>query len=337
MLCMSVVAACGGPGTPPSASKHASIPAQAVNDTSIGVIRVRLGGGSADPKAGSEAIAAWMAQVGMDAAQAKDIVTQFRALGLETILAVIPGDERFAEDIGLYAGGDPRIKATDLEDVLIGTAGLAGAVLTVVDIGNGWFYVGANGDGTIEGASSADAAELAGLLDRIGERRFVAALSLRRAGFAMDRLRERGESAVREAARDAGAEELLREGGFVDGGPPSAEPEELRRLSKLLPSGNSRLLRRLRAFLDAAEDSEALCWTVTEAGESAIMLVFADDSGARAFLDAIAGIRRDIKLAIDGAERRGELSSAEAQDARQRVDAIDFRADGASVTMFETR
>jgi hypothetical protein len=282
-------------------------------------------------------MAMWMQDHGMEGSQASYLVDQFRKLGLQTLLAVIPGDERFAADAGFYVGGDPSIKSTGIEDVLIKSAGLLGAALTVTDIGNGWFFIGLNGDGVIEGASQDDALALSELLERIGDRPFIAAVSIPRTAFALNRAADRAENTIKEIARAVDAEGRLREGGFVDSSVPVPTRADIEQVAKVLPSGQSRLVRRVRAFLDQAGDADALCATLADDRTFSLLLVFPSKAKAESFLAAVADIRRDMRLAVDGAEERGSFSRSEADAARTELERIDFKNEGASVLMFEVR
>ena len=338
MLVISI-AGCGGPGTPPPASNPNAVPAQAVNDTAIGAIRVRLSKATngTEPAAGS--FAAWLLARGIKDQDAAYLVSQFRLLGVTTILAIVPGDERFLSDAGFYVGGSPEIKATDLEDVLIKSTGLVGAALTVVDIGNGWFYIGINGDGVIEGASRRDAEALANLLDRVGDRPFIAVISMERIGFAANRARDRIEATGRQVAKDLGAEGLLQEGGFLgdDSATPADSPAKgLGELRWLAPSGNSRLAKRLSAFLHAGRNADAICWSVNGNGDAELLLVFPDEAHSMAFIASVDAIKRDLELAIQGQAERGKLTAMEADQARSRLQALRFDRQGAAVSLLET-
>jgi hypothetical protein len=180
----ALLAACDGASLPGPSSRHATVPAQSVNAESVGLIRLRF-----DRKAQNSgpsrraALGNWMAKHGLECPKLDYLLDQLEGAGFDTAIAVIPGDSTILDDAGLYVGGPDSKSAEDLEDVLIkvggfSLGGVAASKLQVIPIGSGWYYVGINGDGVIEGASDAAAERMSQMLEHIGDRPACAAVPI---------------------------------------------------------------------------------------------------------------------------------------------------------------
>ena len=183
-ICTIALAGCGGVSPPGASSKHSIVPPQAVNADSLGVIRVRFDRqAKASTQSNRAALSHWMTKHGMDCPKLDYLLEQLGKAGFETLIAVIPGDTAILDDAGIYVGGPATKSQEDLEDVLIKTGGfsiggLAASKLQVLPIGNGWYFVGINGDGVIEGAGDGPAERMSDMLEHIGERPVCAAVPI---------------------------------------------------------------------------------------------------------------------------------------------------------------
>jgi len=343
LIAITGLAGCGGGVTSPqSAKQHESIPAQAVNDTSLGLIRVRLQSQTTlDGKNTGDAFEGWMMARGLDATKAIYFLDQLKAAGFDTILAVIPGDERFLEDLGFYVGGSPDSDTESVEDILIKTGGLFGATLTVEPIGNGWFYIGINGDGIIEGASNKDAIAVSSLLQRIGDKPAAAILSVSRMGFAANRAIVRTAEFAKEQLREAKRRASLDEMGMSPDQNTRMEDDPnveqlMEAAQKLLPKKDSRLVRRLRGIGNSLLAAEAIAAIVDNDATSKVLLVFRTEADATALTTAIEKMKKDMLLAIQGSVEQNEITLDEAQIARNSLDSLQFRQQGSTIALSET-
>lgn len=207
-----------GPATPPApppGNLPTSVPAHAVNDGTVGLVRIRL---QQQASLGNySAFGKWMKDNGMDSDKAAYLAGELRTRGIDTILIAIPSDERMLDDVGLFVGGTPGLGREAVEDALIKTGGLsltgaAAASLTVIEVGNGWYYIGLNGDGEVTDASAGDAGEFTDILARVND--CPAAIVFRTDGFeiALDEITFENQSrlvrrlrAVAESIDDADA------------------------------------------------------------------------------------------------------------------------------------
>jgi hypothetical protein len=293
---LSAVVGCGGPGTPRAAAKHSSVPPQAVNDASLGVIRIRFnasGQGAADPQ--RRALDAWMEKHGLPCPKLSYLLDQLAKAKYDTLLAVIPGDAAVLEDAGVYVGGPPDKPIEDLEDVLIkvggfSLGGVAAGSLQVIPIGNGWYFVGINGDGIIEGASDAAADRMGEALDRIGDMPACAAVPI-------------------EGLDDAVAD---------------------------LASGHqSRLIRRIRAVAEALEEAIALAIDIGQDARFEAIIAFPTEKAAAGLDKAFERIRKDMELALQGSIEQKEITPEEADRDRRLIAALRCKQRGHSVILYE--
>lgn len=343
LIAITGLSGCGGGVTSPqSAKQHESIPAQSVNDTSLGLIRVRLQSQTTlDGKNTGDAFEGWMMARGLDATKAIYFLDQLKAAGFDTILAVIPGDERFLEDLGFYVGGSPDSDKESVEDILIKTGGLFGATLTVEPIGNGWFYIGINGDGIIEGASNKDAIAISSLLQQIGDKPAAAILSVSRMGFAANRAFVRTTEFAKEQFREAKRRASLDEMGMSPDQNTRMEDDPnveqlMEAAQKLLPKKDSRLVRRLRGIGNSLLAAEAIAAIVDNDATSKVLLVFRTEADATALTTAIEKMKKDMLLAIQGSVEQNEITLDEAQTARSSLDSLQFRQQGSAIALSET-
>ena len=343
LIAITGLAGCGGGVTSPqSAKQHESIPAQAVNDTSLGLIRVRLQSQTTlDGKNTGDAFEGWMMARGLDATKAIYFLDQLKAAGFDTILAIIPGDERFLDDLGFYVGGSPDSDTESVEDILIKTGGLLGATLTVEPIGNGWFYIGMNGDGIIEGASNKDAIAISSLLQQIGDKPAAAILSVSRMGFAANRAFVRTTEFAKEQFREAKRRASLDEMGMSPDQNTRMEDDPnveqlMEAAQKLLPKKDSRLVRRLRGIGNSLLAAEAIAAIVDNDATSKVLLVFRTEADATALTTAIEKMKKDMLLAIQGSVEQNEITLDEAQTARSSLDSLQFRQQGSAIALSET-
>ena len=293
---LAIAAGCGGLSEPGASSNHATVPPQAVNAESLGIIRVRFDrSAQAGGASRRDALDAWMRNHGMECPRLDYLLEQLGKAGFDTAIAVIPGDTAILDDAGIYVGGPSTKAADDLEDALIKTGGfsiggLAASKLQVVSLGNGWFFVGINGDGVIDGASDGAAARMSDILDQVGDRPFCAAVPIE------------GLDAT---------------------------------LADIAPGDQSRLIRRLRAAAAALDDAIALSVGVTADGRSEVALVFPDEESAAALDKAASRIRRDLQLSVEGSLEQGEFTAEQAAAARAQIDAMRFVQRGKTVVVYE--
>jgi hypothetical protein len=294
-LPVSLVAACG-PSDPMPSSKHSTVPAHAVNDASLGVIRVRFDRSSSGSQASRrQALQNWMSKNGLDCPRIDYLLNQLEAAGFDTLLAVIPGDDAILDDAGMYVGGPAAKSSEDLEDVLIkvggfSIGGLAASKLQVISIGNGWHYVGINGDGVIDGASSSAAARMSRILELVGDRPACAVVPI-------------------EGLDDA--------------------------IADIAPGDQSRLIRRVRQVASALDDAVALAAAVTADGGSEVIIVFPTEREAAALDMAFSGIRKDMELALQGSIEQGKVSLEEAERERRMIAALRSTHRGRTVVLYE--
>lgn len=291
-------AGCGRIAAPEPSSKHQAVPSQAVNDDSLGVIRIRFDRRAAAGGTSSrQALAHWMTKHGLECPKVDYLLDQLGAAGFDTLLAVIPGDSAILEDAGVYVGGPQAKSAEDLEDVLIkvggfSIGGLAASKLQVISIGNGWYYVGINGDGVIDGASNGAAGRMSDMLGHVGDRPACAAVPIE--------------------GLDACIEDIA-------------------------PGDQSRMIRRLRNVAQALDDAVALAVGVSPEGRSEVMIVFPDEESAAALDKAFERIRKDMRLALEGSIEQGEVTPEEAARDRRIIEVLRTVARGKSVVMYEER
>lgn len=296
-VCMAVALAGCGAAVPGESSNHSTVPAQAVNDASIGVIRVRFDRSrSGDGASRREALQRWMTKNGLDCPKIDYLLDQLSAAGFDTLLAVIPGDDAILDDAGMYVGGPSAKTSEDLEDILIkvggfSIGGLAASKLQVVAIGNGWYYVGLNGDGIIDGASNSAAGRMSDALEFIGDRPACAAVPI-------------------DGLDDA--------------------------IQEIFPEDQSRMVRRLRGVADALEAAVAIAGSVTADGRSEVIIAFPSEREAAALDAAFARIRKDMELALQGSIEQGEVTAAEAERDRRMISAVRTNRRGRIVILYES-
>lgn len=290
------LAGCDGVSPPAASARHETVPAQAVNAASLGVIRVRFDRKATDATLSRrDALTGWMSKHGLECPKLDYLLDQLEQAGFDTAIAVIPGDTAILDDAGLYVGGPSTKSAEDLEDVLIkvggfGIGGVAASKLQVIPIGSGWYFVGINGDGVIEGASDAAAARMSEMLSHVGDRPACAAVPI-------------------EGLDDA--------------------------IDDIAPGDQSRLIRRLRAVAEALEAAVALAVGVSAEGRSEVVIVFPDEESAAALDKAASRIRRDMQLSVEGSLEQGELTAEQAAAARAQIDAMRFVQRGKTVVVYE--
>lgn len=296
MLSLHLVLSGCGAALPGESTNHATVPAHAVNDSSLGVIRIRFDGARSGSAASRrEALQRWMAKNGLECPKLDYLLDQLSAAGFHTLLAVIPGDDAILDDAGIYVGGPAAKSSEDLEDILIkvggfSIGGLAASKLQVVAIGNGWHYVGLNGDGIIDGASSSAAGRMSEALEFIGDRPACAVVPI-------DGL----DDAVQE----------------------------------ILPGDQSRLVRRLRGVAEALDAAVALAGAVTPEGRSEVVIAFPSEREAAALDAAFARIRKDMELALQGSIEQGEVTAEEAEQERRLISAVRTTRRGRNVMLHE--
>lgn len=293
---LAIAAGCGGLSEPGASSNHATVPPQAVNAQSLGVIRVRFDRSA--PAGGAsrrDALEIWMRNRGMAFVKFDYLLERLGKAGFDTAIAVIPGDTAILDDAGIYVGGPSAKTSDDLEDALIetggfGIAGLAASTLQVVSLGNGWFFVGVNGDGVIEGASDDAAARMSDILDHVGDRPFCAAVPIE------------GLDAT---------------------------------IAEIAPSEESRLVRRLRAVSNALDDAIAASVGLTADGRSEVALIFPDEGSAAAFDKSLERVRRDMTLALEGSIAQGKVSAEDVIRDRRWIDNLRAELKGSTVALYE--
>jgi hypothetical protein len=284
---------CGpsGPSAPPPGNAPTGVPSQAVNDGTVGIVRIRL-----QKQAGlgdCSAFGKWMKDNGMDSAKATYLAEQLRLSGIDTILIPIPTDERVLDDVGFWVGGAPGLGREPIEDALIKTGGLsvagaAAASLTVVEVGNGWYYVGISGDGVVTDASDDDAREFSDILARVDD--CPAAIVLRTEGFEVS-------------------------------------------LDEITFESQSRLVRRLRAAAESIDEAVAIAATLSRAARGELILVFETPGEAENFGKAIAGIRKDMLLALEGSIEQGEVTPEAAARDRAMIEKLQAEQRGSVVVL----
>ena len=90
IACCVALAACDGVSPPPPGHVANAVPPQAVNDGTLGLVRIRLT--QEVESQGASAFGKWMADHGMQSTKASYLANELRKLGLTTILVGIPGD-----------------------------------------------------------------------------------------------------------------------------------------------------------------------------------------------------------------------------------------------------
>lgn len=329
---------------PPLAAKASSIPGHATNAQSLGVVRVRMRGG-ADIRGTDEPVVQWMMKHGMETMKAGYFIGKLREAGFDTMLLVLPGDESILDDAGFYVGGPTTKTRDDVEDILImvgGTeGGLVGSALTVVPIGNGWFYVGLNGDGVIDGASDGDARFLSNLLERLGDHPASAVISFERIGLAVADAGERLEryAELEEQRREARRRPSIG-GGFDEDLDAAIEEDEafkefLGQVGEFLSENQSRLVRRLQAAWSALTVADGLAGIVNDSGRAGIQLVYPSPDSAELLVKAMERIRRDMTLAVKGGLEQGEIDQGKADRYQADIDRLKFERSGSSVLLWE--
>lgn len=298
-IVLVAISGCADRSAPPSASVPHAVPPQAVNESTLGVVRVRLQDGVADTSI--EALDIWLKDHRMESLGAAPLLRSLKSAGALTLLIAVPGDAALADDLGFYVGGTRDMTQTIVEDCLIESVGLVGGACSVVPIGTNWFFVGLTGDGVLEGASAEHAEEFSGLLEALDDASFTAVISPSR------------------MARSIG---LSAEG---------STPGDY--LASLLPSDDRRLARRARSFLRAADRAQAITVTTTAQGESVLAAVFESPSAAEAFAKACEDISKDLKLSLNGRVKRGEVSEAEAASELQFLESLRVVPEGRSVRL----
>jgi hypothetical protein len=287
---------CGNVSLPGASSRHATVPAQAVNAASVGIIRVRFGsasGGAADAQ--RAALDGWMTRHGLDTPKLGYLLDQLDKGGYHTMVAVIPGDTSILDDAGVYVGGPSEKDREDLEDILIkvggfSLGGVAAAKLQVLEVGNGWYYVGINGDGVIDGASDGKAGEFSDMLEDIGDRPACVAIPVSDLASSLD---------------------------------------------QITLEDQSRIARRLQAVTDALAGASSLCASISPQGRSELLIVFPDEQSAGRMEAAFARIRKDMELALQGSIEQGEISAAEAERERRMIAAVRATQDGKRIVLYE--
>jgi hypothetical protein len=285
--------ACGpsGPSAPPPGNAATAVPSHAVNDGTMGIVRIRL---QKQAELGDcSAFGKWMKDNGMDSAKATYFAEQLRLSGIDTILIPIPTDERMLDDVGFWVGGAPGLGREPVEDVLIKTGGLsvagaAAASLTVVEVGNGWYYVGISGDGTVTDARDEDAKEFSDILGKVDD--CPAAIVFRTNGFEVS-------------------------------------------LDEITFESQSRLVRRLRAVAESIDDAVAIAATISRSARGELILVFETAGEAESFGKALAGIRKDMLLALEGSVEQGEVTAAEAAKDRAMIEKLRAEQRGSVVVL----
>lgn len=282
---------CGQLPPPPPGNVATSVPPQAINDGTLGLARIRI---SKEAQLGDcSAFGRWMANQGLDSRKATYLAEQLRVRSLDTILIPIPGDERMLDDAGIYVGGKPGTRRDEVEDALIKTGGLsiagaAASALTVMDIGNGWFYVGLNGDGVVTDASERHAGAYAGILQRLDD--CPAAIVFPTDGFQVA-------------------------------------------IDEITFENQSRLVRRLRDVAEALDDADAIAATVSRAAKGELIIVFPGEDEARGFGDALARIRKDMLLALEGSIEQGEVTKDQAEEERRMIETLRAERRGTTVVL----
>ena len=293
------MAGCTDRNTPPSASIPHAIPPQAINGATIGLVRIRLNDGVAD--ASVESLDGWLKEYRMDSLSASPLLAALKQAGALTVMIAVPGDAAVADDLGLYVGGTTALTQAGVEDCLIESMGLVGGAFAVVPMGRDWFFVGLTGDGVVEGTSPDGSAEFASLLAAVDDASFTVVISPSRVARALG---------------------LAGDGSGVGD-----------YLADLLPSDDRRIARRARAFLQAADGAKGITLTKPAQGSSTIALVFDAEESGKAFADACENIRGDMRLALQGRIKRGEIDPQAAATELQFIDSLKLVLDGRSVRL----
>jgi len=288
-------AGCGEISIPGVASKHSTVPAQAVNESSLGIIRIRFKGTSAGVQVSQrQALEDWLKRHGMECPKVGYLLEQLAKLGYDTALAVIPGDTAILDDAGFYVGGPEGKSPEELEDVFIkvggfGIGGLTASKLQVIPIGHGWYFVGINGDGVIDGANDSSAERMSEILEHVGDRPACVVIPIE--------------------GLDASIEQLAAD-------------------------DQSRIIRRLRAVAQALDNSIAIAAGVSDTGRTEVMIIFRDQDSAAALDKAFARIRKDMELALQGSIEQKEVTSAEAERDRQIIAHLRTEQQGNKVLLY---
>jgi hypothetical protein len=294
MLVATLAAGCGV-SDPPPGHIATSVPPQAVNDGTVGLVRIRLT--QEVESQGASAFGKWLADHGMESAKATYLANELRTLGLTTILIGIPGDERQLHDAGLYLGGPETVDRDAIEDALIKTGGfslLGGAAssLTVVPLTHGWHYVGLSGDGVIEDASDSVAAEYSMILAKIEDRPAAIVFPV-------------GEMNLEDC------------------------------LSQITFDGQARLVRRMRATTQALDEAIAIAGTISRGGRGEAVILFPDADRAKALGTAIDRIRKDMELALQGSIEQHEITAEEAEADRRMIARMRADVRGDTVMLYQ--
>lgn len=347
LICLALAAggcADGSLSLPPLAEKASSVPPHATNAYSLGLVRVRMRGG-ADIKGTDEPVIQWMMNHGMETMRVGYFIGKLREAGFDTLLLVLPGDESILDDAGFYIGGPTTKTRDDVEDILImvgGTeGGLVGSALTVVELGNGWFYVGLNGDGVINGASDGDARFLSNLLERLGDHPASAVISFERIGLALGSTTERMERYAELEEQRSASRVRPRIGGSFDEDLDSAisRDEEfqefLSQVGDCLSEHQSRLVRRLQAAWSALAIADGLAGVINDAGRAGIQLVYPSPEAAELLVNALTRIGRDMTLAVKGGLEQGEIDRNKAAEYEAAINRLKVERLGSSVLIWE--
>lgn len=308
------------------------------------MVRVRFQQGN-DVRGTDQPVIRWMQKHGMSTMKAGYFMGKLREAGFDTLLLIIPGDESILDDAGFYIGGPSNKTRDDVEDILImvgGTEeGLVGSALTVVPVGNGWFYVGLNGDGLIDGASDGDALFLSSLLERLGDHPAAAVISFERIGLALGNASDRLEryEQLEEQRRDSRARTRI-SGRFDDDLDSAIDQDEdfkafLEQVGGFLSENQSRLVRRLQAAWSALAIADGLAGIVNDAGRADIQLVYPSPEAAELLVKAMDRIRRDMTLAVKGGLEQGEIDREKAAAYEADINRLKFERTGSSVLLWE--
>jgi len=272
-------------------------------------------------------------------------ISKLREAGFDTLLFVLPGDTSILDDVGFYVGGPTTKSRDDVEDILImvgGTEeGLVGSALTVVPLTNGWFYIGLNGDGTIDRASDSDARFLSDLLDRLGDHPASAVVSFERIGLAFgnsdDALARHAEL---ESERGANRPRQRVGGNLNDDLDSAIDADEdfkqfLSQVGEFLTANQSRIVRRLHAAWSALAIADGLAGVVNDEGRAGIQLVYPSPEAAELLVKALDRIRRDMNLAVKGGLEQGEIDQAQAVAYEADISRLKVERTGSSVLLWE--
>ncbi|MSR45312.1 MAG: hypothetical protein EXS15_08185 [Phycisphaerales bacterium] len=282
---------CGDADLMPAGRTNA-VPSAGANTHTVAVLRVDLAHASVEQVFDAIESGLTPRTIGATAARPDEVAKRklsmlrdgLTGIGATTIVAFVPGDATFIDDMGFYIGATADMDPELIEDEFVRAGGVSGMLVTnmlaVTSLGQGWYFVGVSGDGRIEGASESRANEFAKALEQCDDLPLAAA-------------------ALADWTPPAWVEEVS-----------ASSHGESADVMSHLPRLNGRLMRRL----DALGASLKSVWAFNaglDHDRVVVAMVFEDDGAATDFESALTRIKKDIELARDGGLRSGEISASD--------------------------